>query len=333
MCLFLYPAPTNKKSKKKQTTAKTGSRGDIPEPPFGIADEALKYGISTTEGAAMPYPYVFGAEQRFEEYEPGYITRAQWASHAETLKGTLGAAKENGNKIDGLKGFVSSGMTEARDAIKNTQGAIKGTHLAINDTYMAVDDVCNTLKTTYETIKRNHSEYANKQDGCAAEITKVRMLLEEEAKKRDELLQKQQNMQDAWNYYQLIRQAEQDAEPKSSRSSTRSHSSSRSSSSSNDNKGSKPRRQQAPGRNRYTNSPEGNHEDRHHFYPYHADPWSGWYHHYAPHYAPSPGWDEFYDGNIDDDIRQRRPQPPPPPRRPENAARGARRPRHYQGWM
>ncbi|OTA92127.1 hypothetical protein M434DRAFT_396677 [Hypoxylon sp. CO27-5] len=345
MCLFLYPAPKTKKSKKgkKQATTKTPGGENIQE-------------------AAMPHPHgywvPFAAEQRFEEYEPGYITKAQWTSHDETLKGTLGAAKENGNKIDGLKGFVSSGMTEARDAIKNTQGAIKGTHLAINDAYTAVQDVHSTLKTTYEAIKKNHSEHTNKQDGCVAEIAKVRKLLEDEAKKREEAHQKQQNIQEAWNYYQRFRQAEHYAEPKSSRNGFRSHSSSRSSSSSSTNNDSKPRRRPNPFEERHepesrqhrdrdlkrafreylneflseaqpqAKGPEGNHENHHHFYSYYADPWGGWHHHRQPY----PGWSESYDGNIDGDIGQHW-APPPPPQRPHNAARGHRRPRHFQGWM
>ncbi|KAI0841973.1 hypothetical protein F5Y06DRAFT_165240 [Hypoxylon sp. FL0890] len=304
MCLFLYPVPKNKKSKKvkKLATTKTASGESIQEDTYWIADEALQQGA---EAAIMPRPHgywvPFGAEQRFEEYEPGYITKAQWASHGETLKGTLTAAKETGNKIDGLKGFVSSGMVESRDAIKNTQGAIKGTHLAINDTYAAVEDVHNSLKMTYEAIKKNHSEYSNKQDECAAEIAKVRKLLEEEAKKREEAHRKQQNIEEAWNYYQRFRQAEQDAEPKSSRSSTRSHSSS--------------------------------HSESNPFYRCRVDPWGAWHH----HHSPFAGWDKFYDGNIDDDFGHHRPPPPPPPpaapRPPYNAARGNRRPRHFQGWL
>ncbi|KAI1134542.1 hypothetical protein F5Y05DRAFT_398321 [Hypoxylon sp. FL0543] len=339
MCLFLYPAPkTKKRSKKSKKQVASGE--NIQEAEFRIADEALRQGLWTAEAAAMPHPHgywvPFGAEQRFEEYEPGYITKGQWASYNETLKGTLSAAKENGNKIDGLKAFVSNGMTEARDAMKSTHGAIKGTHFAINDTYTAVEDVHNTLKATYEAMKKNHGEHTDKQDECAAEIARVRELLEEEAKRREEAHRKQQNIEEAWNYYRFFREAEQDAEPKSSRSS--------SSSSGGRYNGGTPRRRQAHSEDRHEHDGRHHHPDQDlkravrecfnefvdeaRFYPCNADACGGWHHHHHPHFR---SWDNLSDSYVEDDIRQHR-SPHPHRRHAHNVARGNRRPRHFPGW-
>ncbi|KAI2468826.1 hypothetical protein F4781DRAFT_252220 [Annulohypoxylon bovei var. microspora] len=355
MC-FYYPASKSKKSKKARKPTSTNST---------TSSESIR-DITHTRPATMNHPYgvyvPYGAgPQRFEEYEPGYITKAQWASHGETLKGTLGAAKENGGKLDEFRAFVSDGFAETRDSVKNTQNGIRGTHVAINDTYTAVGDVHNTLKETYDAIQKNHGEYAYKQDGCAAEIRQVRTLLEDEAKKREEARRKQQSMQEAWEYYQWFQQAERDAEPKSSKSSTRTHSSGSSSSSKSESNTRRRRRtppedqyesEKRPRQDRdfkravwecmdemfgdghpHADRSEKHHENHNHFYPYPpaspawngqypSDPWNG--RQQAP--PPYQSWEGFfYNDNTDDDMGQGR------PRRPHNAPRGGRAPKNPWG--
>ncbi|KAI1107541.1 hypothetical protein F4804DRAFT_351423 [Jackrogersella minutella] len=364
MC-FYYPTskPKNKKAKKPTSTKRSTSRESTQEFAYTTADQALRQGFPKVGATAMNSPYgmytPYGAPQRFEDYEPGYITRAQWASHGETLKGTFGAARENGNKLDEMKAFMSNGMTETRDAAKSTQSALVGNHLAIKDTFAAVGDVHKTLKETYDAINKNHGEHVSKQDGCAAEIRQVRTLLEDEAKKREEAQRKQQQMQEAWTYFQSFQQAERNAEPNPSRSSTRTHSS-RSSSSSSSNtsrrRASAEDQHESERRKRrererafweymekgfsdaypHADRPEGPRGNHDHFSPYspaspawagqyRADSWGGWRH--AP--PPYPGWGGFYDDNIDDDMGQRR----APPGRPYNAPRGGRAPRSPWGYM
>ncbi|KAI1459086.1 hypothetical protein F4805DRAFT_100673 [Annulohypoxylon moriforme] len=346
MC-FYYPVSKPKKSKKAKRSTPTSSTTS--------SESMLPTGMNPPYGVYVPY----GAGQRFEEYEPSYITKAQaqWASHGETLKGTLGAAKQNGGKIDEVKTCVSDGFAEAQDSVKHTQNAIRGAHIAVDGTYAAVGNVHNTLKEAYDTIKKNHGEYTAKQDGCAAEIRQVRTLLEDEAKKREEARRKRQSMQEAWDYFQWFQQAERDAEPKSSRSSTRTHSSGSSNSSSAGSKtGSNThRRRRAPPEEQYepekrhhqdrdlkkvvkecmdeilgdghphADRAERHHENHNHFYTYPpASPaWTG---QYPPdpwngrQHAPPPypAWEGLYDDNIDDEMGQRR------PRRPYNAPRGGR---------
>ncbi|KAI1208095.1 uncharacterized protein F4807DRAFT_462179 [Annulohypoxylon truncatum] len=348
MC-FYYPAPKSKKSKKVKKSTPTNSTLSS----GSIQDIARMFPMNHPHGVYVPY----GSGQRFEEYEPSYMAKAQaqWASHGDTLKETLGTAKQNGSKLDEVKVYVSDGFAEARDSVKHTQNAIRGTHVAINDTYAAVGDAHNTLKEAYDTIQKNHGEYVAKQDGCVAEIRQVRSLLEDEAKKREEARRKRQSMQEAWEYFQWFQQTERDAEPKSSRSSTRTQSSGSSTSSKTDSN--TRRRRRTPPEDQYESEkrqhqdrdlkkafreymneflgdghphagrPERHHENHNHFYTYPpaspawsgqypSDPWNGRQN--AP--PPYPGWEGFYDDNIDDDMGQRR----PPPRRAYNAPRGGR---------
>ncbi|KAI0890068.1 uncharacterized protein GGS22DRAFT_183419 [Annulohypoxylon maeteangense] len=350
MC-FYYPTAKPKKSKKarKPTPANSTTSSE------SIQDSARMFPAAMNHPYGMYVPY--GAGQRFEEYEPSYITKAQaqWASHGETLKGTLGAVAKNGSKIDDVKACVSDGFAETRDSFKNTQQAVRGTHVAINDTYTAVGDVHNTVKEAYDTIQKNHGEYAAKQDGCVAEIRQVRTLLEDEAKKREEARRKRQGMQEAWDYFQWFQQTEREAEPKSSKSSTRTQSSGSSSTSSKNDSNTRRRRrtppedQYEPEKRQYqdrdfkkavweymdeifgdgyphADRPEKHHENHNHFYTYPpatptwsgqypSDPWNGRQH--AP--PPYPGWEGFYDDNVDDDMGRHR-----PPRRSYNAPRGGR---------
>ncbi|KAL7629449.1 hypothetical protein AAE478_000969 [Parahypoxylon ruwenzoriense] len=345
MCFFPYPAPKpapkSRRSKKARWTAtrKTTRSADIEEAARRAADEVLNQAFPTMplgQGANPMYYYPsrnyygYGWEQWPGENQPGY-TQSQWASQGETLKEALDTAKLNGRKIDEAKSSVYSGIMEARDAAKLTHGAVQGTHATVKDIH-------DSLKETREAIGRNHGEYARKQDGCAAEIGKVRRLLEEEAKKRDEAHQRQQYMQEAWNYAQRLRQEDRDGEPKPSRSSHRSQSSGGGSSSSSNGK---QRRRRRPSVDSYDSEErrrrqdeelkrtvlgylnevlsgsqpraagdqaEGPRESHNHFYAYpppHAPPpWAGPYP--AGHggswqqpYSPFPGRDGFYEDAED----------------------------------
>ncbi|KAI1382077.1 hypothetical protein F4677DRAFT_400829 [Hypoxylon crocopeplum] len=347
MCLFLYPANKPKKNKKVKKPTE-----DIQELVPEATDGAMNQGYPATPYGAPPayysygYPFPYGMEQRPQENEPAYLTKGQWASYDDTLKGSHATAKENGKKIDETKASISGGIAEAREATKHTQSAIKGTHDAIKDTHTAVKNVHDTLKETYDAIKKNHNEHTNKQDGCAAEISKVWKRMEEEAGKRQEAHQRQQNMQAAWNYFQMYRQAEREAEPKPSGSSARTQSS-RSSGS----RTSQRRRRSSEDRYEFEGQwhqdeelkrtfmehlsrvfggsypqagagrPDGNRENHNHFYAfpppspsrgdqYYADPSGNWQY----PYTPFPGHDDYYDGHVNDGIKKER----SPPRRPYN---------------
>ncbi|KAI4867853.1 hypothetical protein F4820DRAFT_412328 [Hypoxylon rubiginosum] len=272
MCLFAYPAPRpkkNRKARKPATTTKTTSDDYIQEEWIqSYPAMPLNPGAA---GSSYPYWYYYphGTEQWLEEDRPAYITKGQWASHGETLKGSLDAAHANGQKIGDTRASLSGGIKDTHDAIKDTQAAVK--------------DVHDTLKETYDAIKKNHGEYSSKQDGHAAEIDKVRKHLEDEAKQREEAYQRQQDMQDVWYYSQFLRQAERDAEA----GSTRSHSSSKSSSSD------RPHRRHA----RFEEPYEAERRRYHAFAQAPPPPWAGldpWQH---PYPFPS-GQDDYRYGHA-----------------------------------
>ncbi|KAI1760449.1 hypothetical protein GGR53DRAFT_526059 [Hypoxylon sp. FL1150] len=218
MCIFAYPilrSKKNKKARKPATTSKATSNDQIQE----VANEsypAMPYNVGA---GGMPYNYnyyhPYGMEQWLEEdNRPAYITRSQWATHGDTLKGTLDAVQANGKKIDDAKDTLSGGIKDAHDTIKDTRTAVKGVH--------------DTLKETCDALKKNHEECTVKRNECAAKIDKIQKQLEDEAKEREETYQRQQ---EAWNHYHIYRQAKQDAEAASTRShsgSSRSGSSDRS---------------------------------------------------------------------------------------------------------
>ncbi|KAI1398717.1 hypothetical protein F4819DRAFT_502060 [Hypoxylon fuscum] len=332
MCLFPYPVSKSKKSRRAKNSTKRSSGKDIQEFAGQTAGEAFNQGYPHMSYSYWNYPPYM--EQRLEDEGPNYITKRQWASHEEALKGTFDAAQANGKNIDEVKAFVSGGVAEARDAAKDTQ---------------------TTIKETYDAIKKSYDEHSNKQDRCAAEIDKVRKHLEDEARKREETHQKQQSMQEAWNYFQWLRQAERDAQPKSSRSSIRSEASDKSKNSD------RPRRRRTrfedpdePERQRrqdrelkkkvleclnefvgearqpYTDHFEGHRENHNRFYDF-APAWDGQYqyphsHQQAENFSPYPGPDG---SSFDNGIGKRG-----PPRRPHNpflhdVVRGGYGPRRY----
>ncbi|KAI2629849.1 hypothetical protein GGR54DRAFT_281977 [Hypoxylon sp. NC1633] len=364
MCLFHLPTPKPRKNKKAKKSAATKAfdSGIVEDGAMNQAYYSTPYGAAPTYNAYPSYHHPYGTEHRAPEDEPFYITKRHWASHEDAARNMLAAVKENGKKADEMKASLSGGATEARDVANNIQSAIKNSHDAIGDIHTTVKDVHSSLKETYDAIKKNHSEHINKQDGCAAEISKVRTMMEEEAKKREEAHKRQQNMQEAWNYFQAFRQAERDAETKSSGSSTHRRSSSGSRNSNT------PRRRRTEAEDAYEaerrrhrdrdvrrsvweymnqlfgdrdgdrdrdRTERTTHENHNHFYP-HASPsppWNGQYHADTrgdwQQYPPFQGEDDVYE-DFDDGFRYGR----GPPRRPynhpsmHNAARGTRAPRY-----
>ncbi|KAI0135411.1 hypothetical protein F4814DRAFT_21427 [Daldinia grandis] len=231
MCFFHYPAPKprNKKAKKQAGLRRAASGNVVHDIAYEAADNAFYQEPTGVGGAAAMYHpnfnyFPYGMEQYFKD-EPYYVTRGSWASPGEALDGTLGATKEIGEKIEELKGVVSGGVAVARALAGSTQGALEGARDDINNTHAAVQGVDDALRQTHDAINKHYSEHSTKQDECVAEISKVRTLLEEEAKNKEQARQRQQNMQEAWNYYQCFRQAEQEAEQKAASRSSKTTSS------------------------------------------------------------------------------------------------------------
>ncbi|KAF3056417.1 hypothetical protein GL218_06671 [Daldinia childiae] len=339
MCFFHYPAPKprNKKAKKQAGLRRAVGSNVVHDIPYEAADDALYQeptGVGTA--ATMYHPYFnyfpYGMEQYFKD-EPYYVTRGSWASHGEALNGSLGATKEIGEKIEELKGVVSGGVAVARALAGSTQSTLEGTRDDINNTHAAVQGANDALRQTHDAINKHYDEHSTKQDKCVAEISKVRTMLEEDAKNKEQARQRQQNMQEAWNYYQWFRQAEQEAEQKSSSKSSDSNAQAQQPSTRNNNDNTATTtsyERQAPLDDRklkrsvlecldqilgeagsHADRPERNRQSHTHFHAYaptspppwggvqyHADPRGGWQQFQA---SPFPGRGDAYHNDNDDD--------------------------------
>ncbi|KAI8960924.1 hypothetical protein F5Y11DRAFT_358094 [Daldinia sp. FL1419] len=217
MCFFHYPTPKprNKKAKKQASLRRAVGGGVVNNIAHKAADNAFYQespGIGAAAAMYQPYfnHFPYGMEQYFKD-EPRYITRSPWASPGEALDRALGTTKEVGKKVEELNNVVSDGVVEARAVARSTQSALKGARNDINHTHALVEGLHDSLGKTHDAIDKHYAEHGSKQDKCVDEIKKVRTMLEEDAKDREKARQRQKDMQEAWNYYQWLRQSEQEA--------------------------------------------------------------------------------------------------------------------------
>ncbi|KAI1466736.1 uncharacterized protein F4812DRAFT_64182 [Daldinia caldariorum] len=222
MCFFHYPAPKPRHKKaKKQASLRRAVGGEVVhDVAYEAAGEALHQEAAGVGGAAamMYQPYLnylpYGVEQYLQD-EAGHAARGAWAPPGEALDRALGAADELGKKVEELKGLVGGGVAvagSAQDTLERTRDDVHHAHAAVK----GVDDA---LRQTHRAIDQHYLEHSTKQDQCAAEIIKVRTMLEEDARDKERARQRHQDMQEAWNYYyQWFRQAEQEAKQKKSSS-------------------------------------------------------------------------------------------------------------------
>ncbi|KAI1805999.1 hypothetical protein F4811DRAFT_197666 [Daldinia bambusicola] len=241
MCFFHYPAPKPRHKKaKKQAGLRRAVGGEVVhDVAYEAAGDALHQEAAGVGGApaaaAMMYqPYLnhlpYGVEQYLQD-EAGHAARGARAAPGEALDRALGAAEELGKKVEELKGVVAGGVADAAVRAGGAQDALQRTRDEVHHAHAAVQGVDDALRQTHRAIDKHYLEHSTKQDQCAAEITKVRTMLEEEARNKERKRQRQQDMQEAWNYYyQWFRQAEHEAQEKKSSSKSSSSSSNSSSS-------------------------------------------------------------------------------------------------------
>ncbi|KAI0548308.1 hypothetical protein F4679DRAFT_326225 [Xylaria curta] len=143
------------------------------------------------------YSYGYGDWTTWEDNHPAVVSNKQWRYHTQAAQNAYESAQENGKKIGEVKSAITNEIEEAQKAIKETHASvadtvsyakdtraaidlahagIKGTHVAVNEARLAIQD----------TISDKHAEHMSKQEECAADIAKVRQLLEEEARQREE---------------------------------------------------------------------------------------------------------------------------------------------------
>ncbi|RWA10887.1 hypothetical protein EKO27_g4208 [Xylaria grammica] len=146
------------------------------------------------------YGYCYGDRLAWENNYPAMITRGQWRDHTQTTQNAYKASQENGKTISEMKSAIASDVKEVHEAIKETHASVNSTdsrvkdtrdaidlaQASINSTHTAVKEAQAAIQKTQEAIHNGNAEHMSKQEACAVDIARVRQLLEEEVKKREE---------------------------------------------------------------------------------------------------------------------------------------------------
>ncbi|KAI1828120.1 hypothetical protein F4861DRAFT_244150 [Xylaria intraflava] len=136
----------------------------------------------------------------WEDNYPAMITKKQWGDYMGMASNTYSLSQDSRAKIGEAKNAITGEIKEAQKAIKDahvdvnsmearvreTRGAIDLAQASIRNTHVAINEAHLSIKKTQDAIQDNHAEYLSKQRECAADVARVRQLLEEEAKQREE---------------------------------------------------------------------------------------------------------------------------------------------------
>ncbi|KAI0447395.1 hypothetical protein F4803DRAFT_321599 [Xylaria telfairii] len=129
------------------------------------------------------YSYGYGDWSTWEDNSPAVISKKGWKDHTQAARNAYESAQENGKKMGEVKSAITSEIKEVQKAIKETHASLtkvgsyaESTRAAIDQAHLAIQD----------TISHRHAEHMSKQEECAADIARVRQLLEEEARQREE---------------------------------------------------------------------------------------------------------------------------------------------------
>ncbi|KAI2629019.1 hypothetical protein GGS21DRAFT_234619 [Xylaria nigripes] len=132
---------------------------------------------------------------------PTMMSKRQWKDYTKMSSNAYDISQEKGAKIGEAKSAIIGEIKNAQRAIKDAHvGVISGTesrvketrdavdlaHASIRNTHIAVNEAHLALKKTQDIIQDNQAEIMNKQEACAADVARIRQLLEEEAKQREE---------------------------------------------------------------------------------------------------------------------------------------------------
>ncbi|KAI0871451.1 hypothetical protein GGS24DRAFT_60205 [Hypoxylon argillaceum] len=183
----------------------------------------------------------YGDWSNWEDKYPAIISNKQWKDHMKTAQNACDSAQENGKKIGDVQSAITNEIKEAHKAIKETHASVNNTDIHLQDTRAAIDmahaSIRSNIQKTQDVIHDKHAEQMSKQEECAADVARVRQLLEEEAKKREDARRVQEMVQYAQSQGLLQTQQDRDRDrhrhsSRSSRSSSPTTSSSFSTSSS-----------------------------------------------------------------------------------------------------
>ncbi|TGJ79898.1 hypothetical protein E0Z10_g8869 [Xylaria hypoxylon] len=211
MCLLLDAMCSKTKTKSKSSSKKTSKKRDCHE---CTTRKITREELNQMHTPLMPMPmmnqnqsghnygygYGYGDWTAWEDNYPAMISRGQWRGHTQTAQDAYNSSQGNGKRIDEVKSAITGDIKEACKAIKETHASVnstdsrvKGTRDAIDlakasidSTHAAVKEAHAAIQKTQSAIQDKHAEHMSKQEACAADVARVRQLLEEEAGKREE---------------------------------------------------------------------------------------------------------------------------------------------------
>ncbi|KAI1368011.1 hypothetical protein F5Y08DRAFT_296953 [Xylaria arbuscula] len=207
MCLHINTMCPKTKTKSRTSTKKSSKKHRCHECEQRI-DVEESYPLYAppmpTMGPAQPrYDYGFYRDwATYEDNHPATISIKQWRDHTQAAQNACAAAQDNGKRIDDAKSAMKSDIKEAQKAIRETHASVNSTESQVRETREALDlahlSITNTQQAILKTqglINDNHSEQMRNQQACAADVARVRDLLEGEEKKREQAHQVERMVQ------------------------------------------------------------------------------------------------------------------------------------------
>ncbi|KAI1132106.1 hypothetical protein F5Y10DRAFT_17457 [Nemania abortiva] len=221
MCLLFDVMCAKTKSKSKSSTKKSSKKDcddckarriareevnkmHMPHMPIPMMTKQDQFGFNPLLGYG--YGYGYGDWATWQDNFPAAISNKQWKDHMKTAQDAYGSAQENGKKIGDMKNAITSEVKEAQKAIKEAHASVNSTDAHIHETRDAMDLAHATIlgkvkeahvaiQKTQDTINNKYTEHIGKQEECAADVARVRQILEEEAKKREDARRVQEMVQ------------------------------------------------------------------------------------------------------------------------------------------
>ncbi|KAI1423942.1 hypothetical protein F5Y12DRAFT_797799 [Xylaria sp. FL1777] len=212
MCLLLGAMCPKTKTKSRTSTKKSSKKHRCHDCTTCEVTKGLGYSQMYVPQIPVPmmnqtqpwynhgYGYGYPDWAAWEDNYPAMISTKQWREHTQTAQNAYNSVQENGKRIDEVKGTIAGDIKEAQNAIIETHASVNNTESQVRETRDAIDLAQVGIKSTHAAVKEaqlailktqdaindKHAEQLSKQEACAADVARVRQLLEEEAKKREE---------------------------------------------------------------------------------------------------------------------------------------------------
>ncbi|KAI0972506.1 hypothetical protein F4678DRAFT_41572 [Xylaria arbuscula] len=134
----------------------------------------------------------YGDWTAWEDNYPAMISIKQWRDHTQAAQNAYNSAQDNGKKIGEVKNTVTGDIRETQEAINETHDSVRDAHNAVEVAHTSIKSThaaVLAVQNAQDVMNDKHAECLSKQEACAADVARVRQLLENEAKRREETRQ------------------------------------------------------------------------------------------------------------------------------------------------